>query len=142
MQCGASGRLASCIDLFHSLLALDHQRLQPWGSYHGLNVACFGLQHPSGASEKVLNGQREMVMTFLADGLDAVHAREAALVRANRHGKQRLRKAGPPPAVLPATPSHGPAVTIEDVAVDGTFPADGYEQRMHAWARSIADDRR
>lgn len=27
-------------------------------------------------------------------------------------------------------------MTIRDVVVDGTFPADGYAERVHAWAEA------
>ncbi|WP_156251172.1 DUF5946 family protein [Pseudactinotalea terrae] len=138
VQCGASGRLGTCDELFHALLALDHQRLQPWGRYHGLNVACFGLQHPSGITAKVLDGQLAMLTAFLVGGLDAVNAREAEQVRANRRGGLMRADAA---AVVPPSSAPVVLVTIEDVAVDGTFPAEGYQQRMHAWARSIAGER-
>ncbi len=85
----------------------------------------------------MLDGQRELLGHYLAGGLDAVHARQVQLVRANRHGKRI------PDAASPAVAPHGAtvgAITIEDVALDGTFPADGYEQRMHAWVRSIAGE--
>ena len=32
-------------------------------------------------------------------------------------------------------------MTIEDTSLDGTFPAAGYEQRMHDWARSVKTER-
>ncbi|MFD2795498.1 DUF5946 family protein [Promicromonospora vindobonensis] len=135
-ECGAGVRLGSCTDLFHGLLALDHQRLQPWGSFHGLNVACYFLQHPSRTSATVLGGQWHVVTTFLAGGLAAVHALGAEMLRANR------RKAGPLPTFDPAPVRSVPAVvTIADLSVDGTFPADGYEARMLEWARSIRAER-
>lgn len=31
-----------------------------------------------------------------------------------------------------------PTTTIHDVAIDGTFPAAGFEERIHRWARPIA----
>ncbi|MCP2286192.1 hypothetical protein APR04_005128 [Promicromonospora umidemergens] len=135
-ECGAGGDLGACVDLFHGLLALDHQRLQPWGSFHGLNVACYFLQHPTQTSAAVLGGQWQVVTTFLAQGLDAVHTLEADLVRANR------RKAGPLPSFDPPPARSAPAaVTIADLSVDGTFPADGYEARILEWARSIRAER-
>ena len=135
-ECGASGQLGACVDLFHGLLALDHQRLQPWGSFHGLNVACYFLQHPSQTSAAVQGGQWHVVATFLAGGLDAVHALGAEALRANRRGARPSPTFDPPPArSLPA------AVTIADLSVDGTFPAVGYELRILEWARSIRAER-
>jgi len=43
---GAPTDSTSCEELFHCLLALDHQHEQPWASFHALNVACYTLQHP------------------------------------------------------------------------------------------------
>jgi hypothetical protein len=135
-ECGAGVRLGSCTDLFHGLLALDHQRLQPWGSFHGLNVACYFLQHPSRTSTAVLGGQWHVVTTFLADGLAAVHALEAEMLRANRRGARPLPTFDPPPGR-----SRSGTLTVADLSVDGTFPADGYEARMLEWARSIRAER-
>ena len=135
-ECGAGVRLGSCTELFHGLLALDHQRLQPWGSFHGLNVACYSLQHPSRTSVAVLGGQWHVVTTFLAGGLAAVHAFGAEMLRANR------RKAGPLPTFdPPPVRSRSATVTIADLSVDGTFPAAGYALRILQWARSIRAER-
>ncbi|MFD6697935.1 MULTISPECIES: DUF5946 family protein [unclassified Microbacterium] len=136
IECGASGCLGNCGDLFHALLALDHQRLQPWGRFHGLNVACFLLQHPSQAPAGASDGLWQMVTTFLAGGLDAVNQLESDRVRSNRRGRK-------PPLVVESPPprTSAPSVTIEDVSVDGSFPASGYESRMFEWASSIAEER-
>lgn len=135
-ECGASRRLGDCRDVFHALLALDHQRLQPWGRFHGLNVACYFLQHPTDVSSSVLGGQWHVVTTYLAGGIQAANDLEATWVRSNRRGT-------PHAAALPAAPARiaPPTWTIEDVAVDGTFPRQGYEQRMHEWSHSIASER-
>lgn len=139
-DCGASGDLGTCSQLFDALLALDLQRLQPWGRFHGLNVACFLLQHPSyplaAKSTTASGGQWQHVTTFVNKGLDAVHELETHRVRANRQGKRPwLAVDLPPPRV------HHPHTTIEDVSVDGTFPAEGYPQRMRAWAKSVIAER-
>ncbi|MGO4860282.1 DUF5946 family protein [Arthrobacter sp. 2MCAF14] len=136
IECGASGRLGNCGDLFHALLALDHQRLQPWGRFHGLNVACFLLQHPSQVPTGASGGLWQMITTFLAGGVDAVNQLESDRVRSNRRG-------GRPPLVFESPPSRtsAPSVTIEDVSVDGSFPASGYERRMLEWASSIAGEK-
>lgn len=137
LECGASGRFGTCADLFGALLALDHERRQPWGRFHSVNVACYLLQHPSQASESVRAGQWQVVGTFLDGGLDAVDRLTTARVRANRDGR-------PPLAPTPAPPAGDgrPDVTIEDVSVDGTFPAEDYGARMLRWAQSVADRHR
>jgi hypothetical protein len=40
--------------------------------------------------------------------------------------------------VAPPSPSR---ISIEDLSVDGTFPADGYAERMESWARSVTQER-
>ncbi|EID55135.1 DUF5946 family protein [Saccharomonospora xinjiangensis] len=129
-DCGASGRFGTCGELFRVLLALDHERRQPWAAFHSVNVACYLVQHRSQTQAHALAGQWQIVTTFVADGLDAVHQLTADRVRQNRRGA-RPWLAGDPPPPLTAT------VTIEDVSVDGTFPAEGYEQRMRRWAESM-----
>lgn len=135
-QCGALGRFGTCAELFHVLLALDHQRLQPWGRFHGINVACYFLQHPSGVAPAVLGGQWRLLTTFLDAGLDAVVRLEAEWVRSNR-GRFTHDGGYPPP---PPTLMRGDW-TIEGVSLDGTFPAEGYEDRMSAWVHAIAAER-
>lgn len=134
-ECGASGRLGDCAHLFHVVLALDHQRLQPWGRFHALTVACFLLQHPSQSNAQDSGVHWQLVTTFLAGGIEAMDRLTAARVRSNR-GRRSL------PSVDPAPPRRsGPTVTIEDVALDGSFPALGYEGRVTAWAASVARER-
>jgi Family of unknown function (DUF5946) len=118
------------------VLALDLQRLQPWGRFHGLNVACYLLQHPSRTPASALDGHWHMVTLFLAEGLYAMNALQASLVRANRHGARPWGAFDPPPVRSAAA-----TVTIEDTSLDGTFPAAGYEQRMLDWARSVETER-
>jgi hypothetical protein len=52
-QCGATFADATqnCEERFDTLLALDHSRVQPWGSRHGLAFSTFALQHPEGRTE-------------------------------------------------------------------------------------------
>ena len=138
-ECGASGRLGSCSQLFHALLALDFQRLQSQGRFHGLSVACFLLQdpsHPLAATTVISGGQWQHVTTFLTAGLDAVHELEAQRVRSNRLRQRPWLALAPPPPQL-----HHPSTTIKDVSVDGTFPAKNYEPRMHLWAASTRAER-
>lgn len=57
-ECGAAIDLRSCEELFHRLLALDHQDEQPWASFHALNVACYALQHASTTKPRHLAAQQ------------------------------------------------------------------------------------
>jgi hypothetical protein len=127
-ECGGDAAAAPCAELFLRLLALDHSRAQPWGGLHAVNVACYFLQHPSLLARPQLDAQWAVVMLFLDDGLDALAARTAAAVRRNshRHGGRHVEASG----------GRAPdfAVTITDVAVDGTFPAEGFPQRVGRWA--------
>lgn len=137
-ECGATGRGGPCSEAFMTLLALDHERRQPWGEYHALNVACYLLQHPSQTKGRSLSGHWQIVDTFLAEGLGAVHALTTRAVRRNN------ARAGQGPAIggmsVPELTSL-PLMTIEDVAVDGTFPAHGYPERMLCWAQATAQSR-
>lgn len=135
-QCGAGGLFGTCSELFDRLLALDHQRLLPWGRFHGLNLVCFLLQHPDPDATAETGGQWQLVSTFLSGGMDALHLLESSRVEGGRRGHK------PWIGLEPAPPrSTAPSVTIEDVSVDGSFPAVGYEDRMLDWATSIARER-
>jgi hypothetical protein len=137
-ECGAPSGI--CDELFHTLLALDHSRQPPWGPLHGVSVACFLLQHP-GRSEASRRGREgelwELVRGYIDGGLAAV---DWIVRRARWDNSRRGSRAGgasPEDASSSAVPgvATGPfAVTIEDVAVDGTFPADGFADRLAAWA--------
>jgi hypothetical protein len=122
------------------LLALDHQREQPWASFHGINVACYVLQHPSTTKPSHLTAQRKLVAAFCDDGLAGVHALTDTARARNSH--RAPAKAVDPfdtaDEALPATaPPRTYTTTIHDVAVDGTFPADGYAERVAAWAEAV-----
>lgn len=66
--------MRTCEELFHHLLALDHQREQPWAFFHAINVACCVLQHPSTIKSSHLAAQRKLITAFCDDGLAGVHA--------------------------------------------------------------------
>ena len=110
-DCGASWTALNCAELFDQILALDHSRRQPWGALHGEAVACYFLQHP--------------------------HAPRAPRVPAPLYDRlERFVALSPDRASMQSNP-----VTIQDVAVDGSFPAAGYRERVDRWARSILDSR-
>ena len=119
-------------ELFERLLALDHSRREPWGPLHGVVVACHRLQTataPLPADDQLFVQLR----VYLDGGLPAV-SRYWAAARA-----RNSRRGGGAPFAVPTGPLlDGPparfAVTIRDVAVDGTFPADGHAERVHGWA--------
>lgn len=134
-QCGASGELGDCRGLFDVLLGLDHARLQPWGQFHGLNVACYFLQHPRDSTAEAAGGQWQVVTTFLREGLAATNAWEAEQVRLNRAARHSVGYVELPPRLSASS------FTVADVSVDGTFPADGYADRMHWWAASVVAER-
>ncbi|MGO1948209.1 MAG: DUF5946 family protein [Mycobacteriaceae bacterium] len=160
-ECGAGWENTTCTGYFHELLALDHQRLQPWGRFHGLNVACYLLQHPSqldGARQHdQLGALWQMLTVYLTEGIDGVNALE----------RQRVEGGIPsfdaPSGISVPERVRTPSVTIKDVAAErvgvatvgaapgttpgadtgpgGMFPARGFEDRMHLWVLSIAAER-
>ncbi|QGG97166.1 hypothetical protein GH723_16720 [Actinomarinicola tropica] len=96
----------SCAELFDRLLALDHERREPWGPLHGEAVACYFAQHPNAPRAPRDTGPLlDRLRRFVGDGVEAGD-------------------------VLPGA-------TIHAVAVDGSFPAAGYRDRLERWARSI-----
>lgn len=135
-ECGAAQKFGTCKQLFLELLARDHERKQPFARWHALNVAGYLLQHPLTTSPSVLSGQWEMARRFADDGLDGVNAIIKGAVRRNSH---RAASRNSRRLVTPEAPAMQcrPKLTIEDVSVDGFFPAEGYEERMRAWILDI-----
>src|SRR3954452_13654130 len=82
---GAPTDSTSCEELFHCLLALDHQHEQPWASFHALNVACYTLQHPSTTKTPHLAAQHRTVAVFCDGGLSGLHALTASARARNSH---------------------------------------------------------
>ncbi|GAA1682962.1 DUF5946 family protein [Fodinicola feengrottensis] len=124
--------MATDEELFHALLALDHSRQPPWGPLHGAVVAAYVLQHETATRIPRDDQRLETLRAFVGGRLGEF---TAGLVRRNSHRR-------PPSAKRTASaelvgPPRGFTVTIADVAVDGTFPADGYEDRLRAWATDV-----
>ncbi|UNO40632.1 DUF5946 family protein [Streptomyces sp. MST-110588] len=140
-ECGASMDPRSCEDLFHVLLALDHGRQEPWGPLHGVSVSCFLLQHPSRLPADHGGMAWATLRAYLEGGLDEV----GRLVGRARRGNSHRVKGGPARVIDDAAPPHRDAppprfsVTIEDVAVDGTFPAAKFAERVEAWTTATVD---
>ncbi|MEU4586351.1 DUF5946 family protein [Kitasatospora aureofaciens] len=144
-ECGARG----CEELFHGLLALDHSRAEPWGPLHGVSVSCFLLQHPGRLPADGGAAARGLLGAYLDGGQPAV---ERLIGRARAANSHRVKGGAVPggaapdgaaqgPAVRPGreAPRGGFAVTIEQVAQGGTFPAAGFPERVRAWAAATLD---
>ncbi|MCW4352057.1 DUF5946 family protein [Hoyosella sp. YIM 151337] len=123
--------------LVHGLAGAGSRTSTAVGDYHAVNVACYLLRHPSQSRADVLAGQWRIIDAFLFGGLQAVTALTA---RAVRHNRGRVRR----PSLTPDWPPQARTVdgfvsmTIEDVSVDGTFPAHGYDDRIAEWALAVA----
>ncbi|MCP2163928.1 DUF5946 family protein [Goodfellowiella coeruleoviolacea] len=138
-ECGAPARPHSCAELFDTVLALDHSQRPPWGPLHGVTVSCFVLQHPGRLPAPGRAQPWAVLHAYLAGGQTAVTALAGRMRRANSHHRRGVGLAdvwaGVPAPPLGPVPT-GFAVTITDVALDGTFPAAGFPERVSAWARA------
>jgi hypothetical protein len=137
-ECGSPVSPWSCDDLFQELLALDHSRQAPWGPLHGVAVACFFLQHSSrlpGAARPVYWA---LLHAYLHGGLAAAALMTDRVRQLNSHRRGgRAPQAGDYPGAPPfpgTAPPRNYGTTIADVALDGAFPAAGYEERVRSWA--------
>ena len=130
-QCGATFADATqnCEERFDTLLALDHSRVQPWGSRHGLAFSTFALQHPLGRSPAQLAAAWVMLYRVWVEGDN--RAKLAAAMRARPD--QPPSEWGVPP--LPPVPPSGTtyAVTIADL---GGFDAETYPEKLEEWGRA------
>lgn len=139
--CSKCGAIAEepCTELFERLLVLDYSLQEPWGPMHGVVVACYRLQH-SELSDADREGLLDLLNAYAQGGQQALGHWVDGARRANSH---RYGRTGPgdahhPPAQAPM-PWCAPRdyeVTIADVAVDGTFPAEGHQERVGHWVRA------
>ncbi|MEU9487444.1 DUF5946 family protein [Streptomyces sp. Je 1-4] len=140
-ECGVSVGPRSCGDLFHALLALDHERQAPWGPLHGVSVSCFLFQHPSRLPADGGAMAWALLHTYLEGGLSEVNRLVGRARRGNSHRVTGMPSRVACEAALPQRDAPPPrfSVTIEDVAVDGTFPAEEFTERVRAWAAATVD---
>lgn len=135
-DCGAS----RCADVFDELLALEFQRIEPFGRLHGVTVAAFGVQHPSRFDRRVREAQWALLWAFHTGGIDAAEQLQGARRRSAARGRgdptvARLQAASPP---LPDTIGCGG--TIADLTgSDGRLDPDGHTDRVRQWVTSIVD---
>jgi hypothetical protein len=128
-DCGARypGEQDSCVRRFDNLLALDHSRLEPWASRHGLAFAVYALQHPSAFPSAVLNQAWRILYRVYVAGDNASRVLHAL--------------AGRPPAIsaawdVPPRPERAtsyPKITIVDL---GDFPAEQYPAMLDSWCEA------
>jgi hypothetical protein len=121
-ECGAeySDANDSCTTRFHTLLALDHSRREPWGSRHGQAFAAFALQHPDTYAPS-LDAAWESLTRIYDRGQSPAH-----VFRTTR-ADHRVDTA------RPEHRSRAPSVTIADL---GDFAAETYAERLDAWCRA------
>ena len=131
VQCGAVFADASqnCEEQFDKLLALDHSRVQPWGSRHGLAFSTFALQHPAGRTVPQLAACWVMLYRVWMKGDN--RAKLAAAMRARQDMPPEEWGVPSLPAVPPAGTPY--AVTIADL---GEFDADTYVAKLEEWGRA------
>lgn len=127
-QCGGvpRGEGDSCEARFERLLALDHSRIEPWGSRHGLAFAAYVLQHPDGYHGHVVARSWQLLHAVFHEGHDPAKV-TAALRRSEGTAPPWLD--APPPS-RPAPPF---AVTIQDL---GDFDAEHYAIGLERWCRA------
>jgi hypothetical protein len=101
-------------------------------------VACFFLQHPSRMPAAARPLYWALLHAYLRGGLKAVAPMTERARQLNSHRRGgRAPQPGDYPGAPPlpdAEPPRNYATTIADVALDGNFPAAGYEERVRSWA--------
>jgi hypothetical protein len=124
--CRALETFGPCHQLFDKLLALDHSATRPWGPLHGVATACYFLHHPI---DPRAPAERNTLARLLREAIDPAVPLPKLLSVAER---QRFNE------LLPAPISARDQIrSIQDLSLDGTFPAAGYAVRLRAWAAHI-----
>ncbi|MEV0613562.1 DUF5946 family protein [Nonomuraea sp. NPDC050404] len=144
-ECGAPDAPKSCEGLFHELLVLDYSMRAPWSPVHAVSVSCFYFQHSTRLPASVPPAfYWALLHVYLRGGLAALAPMTDRARRRNshRHGG-RAPMAGDFPGAPPfpdgvTAPTSYPT-TITDVALDGTFPAEGHEDRVRLWAAGTVE---
>lgn len=127
-ECGATYTVEGdcCAARFGELLALDHSRVEPWGSRHGQAFAAFALQHPRTYASSLDRAWASLHRIHVA-GLDPAHV-FGELV-AERGALPRHWKVPP----RPENRGVSPTVTIADL---GDFAAESYAGQLDEWCRA------
>ena len=114
---------------FDKLLALDHSRVQPWGSRHNLAFSTFTMQHPEGMHARRLAAR----WCDVACGSKRRQLRRslAAAMRERWNLPPEERGGNSAPGNLAAHAKY--AVTITDL---GEFDADSYVHKLEEWGRA------
>lgn len=130
-QCGAvyPDGSTNCEEQFDKLLALDHSRVQPWGSRHGLAFSTFALQHPRDRTPAQLTACWIMLYRVWIKGDN--RAKLAAALRSRQDLPPSEWDVPPLPAAPPAGTRY--AVTI---AALGEFDAETYVAKLEEWGRA------
>jgi Family of unknown function (DUF5946) len=127
-ECGATYPLSTgeCGSRFDELLALDHSRVEPWGSRHGQAFAAFALSHP-------VSYARSLDRAWSA--LYAIYALGAA----PHEVFAQLRAVGAPLAVGPIPQRPVSRVALPHVTIAGLpdFPAVHYAAWLDGWCRAV-----
>lgn len=125
-ECGATFADTgdSCEARFNRLLALDHARVAPFGSRHGLLFAVFALQHPSRFASSLPAAWRVLYRTYV------LRERAEWVLRTEAAHRERATTSVPP---LPCEHEGHPGCTI---ARDGLFDAAAYARTLDEWCRA------
>ncbi|MFD1543796.1 DUF5946 family protein [Nonomuraea guangzhouensis] len=143
-RCAECGALEECEALFHLLITLEFSARAPWAPVHAVSVACFYLQHSSRLPESGLGFYWAVLHVYVRGGLAALGPMTQRAQRLNSHRFGGLKPGadafvGTPPLPDPSVPPTAYDTTIADVALDGSFPAEGHEERMRHWATATVD---
>lgn len=121
-ECGAeySDANDSCVVRFHTLLALDHSRREPWGSRHGQAFAAFALQHPDTHAASLDAAWDSLLRIY-------THGESPAHVFRTTRAEHRVD------TPRPEYRSRAPTLTIADL---DDFAAETYAERLDVWCRA------
>jgi hypothetical protein len=130
----------TCREAFEELIAREFQ-YPVCGQVHHLTVLCYDLQHPRQFTPQALAWSQDALRAAVEEGVSPVELRRRARQQFSRKNKPRVIKESSPASFAEAGEKDKPAFRWRMTALDALGEsAEGHNQRVEAWARSVLAD--
>jgi hypothetical protein len=125
----------TCREAFEELISREFQD-PVCGQVHHLTVLCYDLQHPLQFTREALEWSRAALQAAVEQGVSPVELRRFARRQFSGKAKPKVTRQAQPEEAAPRIHWR---MTALDVLGES---AEGHNQRVEAWARSVLEDLR